>query len=139
MPNATLQKKLVIDTLIVDGIIFALLSIFFFFDLKQIPLGFLLGSVISILCHLILCFQANIITNPDLSAAKAMIPTFCYLLRFVLYGGGLLVAFLLQYYGHNIFAWYSVFIAYMIIKLVIIIRYSKYRKPFKELKEGGKK
>lgn len=132
-----LQKQLILLTAIVDLIIFAILSIFFFFNLSYIPLGFLLGAIISIVNHLILCLQASIITNPDLSNMKAITPMFCYLLRFLLYGGGLVLAFVLDYFGYKIFAWYTVFMGYMVIKIIILIKYSKYRKPFKSLKNGG--
>lgn len=129
MPNEEhLQKRLIIDTLIVDGIIFALLSIFFFFHLKQVPLGFLLGCAISILNHLILCFQADAMINPRFGAAGVPLTVVCYLTRFALYGVGLFLAFYLEHKGYPIFAWYTVFIGYMIIKAVIVIKYGKYRK-----------
>lgn len=137
--NKNVQKRVILFTLIADGCIFALLSICFFFGYMNIPLGFLLGSVISILCHLILCLQANIITNPDIGNAKGGITIFCYMLRFLLYGGGLVLAFLLEYFGYKIFAWYTVFIAYMIIKIIILIFYGSYRKDFKNLKKGDTK
>lgn len=128
MPNSeNIQKKLIIDTLIVSGIIFLLSCIFFFFDLKQIPLGFLLGVIISIINHLILCLQTNLLLNPKLGVGAVPLTSLCYITRFALYGGALFLAFYLEHLNYNYLAWYSVFVGFLIIKIVIIVKYGKYR------------
>jgi len=123
-----LQKKIIIDTLIVDGIILALLSIFCFFGLYNIPLGFLLGAIISIVNHLLLCLQTEAMINAALGASAVGVTVGAYMLRFLLWGGALFLALFLEHLGYKIFAWYSVTVGFLIIKFIIMVKYSKYAK-----------
>lgn len=131
--EANVQKRLILDTLIADGIIFVLLCIFFFFDLARVPLGFLLGAVISIVNHLILCLQANVMMSQKLSVGSVPATMACYFTRFILYGAGLFLGLYLDHIGVPYVAWYMTFIGYMVIKAIILIRYGNVRKKGKAL------
>ena len=120
-----LNKSLIIDALIVNGIIFVLLSVLFIFNIIYIPLGFLLGAVISIINQLVISVQVDFMINPKYRSFSGLVPLF-FTTRFALYGGGLFLAFYLNYIGYNIFAWYMVFAGYMIIKIITIVKYRKY-------------
>ena len=49
----------------------------------------------------------------------------CYSTRFLLYGGSLFLAFYLNYIGVKLFAWYSVFVGFMVIKAIIFFKYGQ--------------
>ena len=123
-----LQKKIIIDTLIVDSVLLALSCIFCFFGLYNIPLGFLLGVVVSIINHLLLCLQTEAMINSALGSSAVGITVGAYMLRFLLWGGALFLALFLEHIGYKIFAWYSVVIGFLMIKFIIMIKYSKYTK-----------
>ena len=122
--NQSVTNKIVIDTLIVSGIILLLLLIFCFFDLYMIPLGFVLGILISLANYAIINVQGKMMVNTKTKTPNVGLIMICYISRFVLYGVGLFLAFYLEYIGIKLFAWYSVFVGYMIIKAVIFFKYN---------------
>ena len=124
MLNQNITHKVLIDTLIVGGIILLLLLIFCFFDLYMIPLGFILGFIISLVNYAILNVQSKMMVATNTKSLNPGLVIICNLSRFILYGVGLFLSFYLDYIGIKIFAWYSVFIGYMIIKAVIFFKYN---------------
>ena len=125
MLNKTTELKVVRDVLIVGGIILALLCIFCFFSLYEIPLGFLLGLVISLINYAIVNVQAKIMLSKSNSMSSVGLTLACYSTRFLLYGGSLFLAFYLNYIGIKLFAWYTVFAGFMVIKAIIFFKYGQ--------------
>ena len=120
----SLTRRVLYDTLIVGGIITFLLLIFCFFDLYMIPLGFILGFVVSLINFGVLNFQGKMMINAETKVPNPGMTLLCYFIRFVLYGASLFLAFYLDYIGIKLFAWYSVFAGFLLIKGVIYFKYN---------------
>ena len=123
-----LQKKIIIDTLVIDGIILVLSCIACFFGLYNIPLGFLLGAIVSIVNHLLLCLQTEAMINSALGSSAVGVTVGAYMLRLLLWGGTLFLALFLEHIGYKIFAWYAVVVGFLMIKFIIMVKYGKYSK-----------
>ena len=103
----------------------------------MIPLGFLLGFIISLINYGILNLQGHLMLNKENQMSTIPLTMTCYFTRFILYAGGLFLAFYLEYIGVNLFAWYMVFIGYMVNKAVIFIKYGSYAKTKPSDFNGG--
>ena len=114
MLNKSVELKVVKDVLIFGGIILGLLCIFCFFGMYDIPLGFLLGLM-----------QTKIMLSKSASMSSVGLTLACYTTRFLLYGGALFLAFYLSYINVKLFAWYTVFIGFMLIKAIIFFKYGQ--------------
>lgn len=101
-------------------VIFILMSFCFFIGYKEIPLGFLLGSIISVANYQFIYLFTGLLLSGDEKGARSRW-TFFYLLRFMLYAVGLVLALALQKFNYNIFAWYTVAIAYLLLKPYLLV------------------
>lgn len=125
MLNKSVELKVVKDVLIFGGIILGLLCIFCFFGMYDIPLGFLLGLIISLINYAIVNVQTKIMLSKSASMSSVGLTLACYTTRFLLYGGALFLAFYLSYINVKLFAWYTVFIGFMLIKAIIFFKYGQ--------------
>ena len=112
------QKKIIQISFIVTFGLTLLLFPFAFYNHLDIPLGILLGGLISIFCYLMLIHQVNntlSYKNPRLRGVLN------YLLRWLFYLLGFGISLLLNHFGYNIFNVFCVFGGYFISKIVMII------------------
>lgn len=97
---------------------FLLSSFCFFIHHMDIPLGILLGALISVLNFLLIIKQSEVCVSTLKPKGKAAA---FYLLRYLLYGVGLTIALLLQHFGFNYINVFAVLGAYLLQKITIIV------------------
>lgn len=100
-------------------ILAVLLSSFcFFIGYPGIPLGFLLGGMISVINFLLIIKQSE----ACLSSRKPKGLAFgFYTLRYFLYGAGIALALTLDHFHLPYLSWFTVLGAYMLQKIAIIV------------------
>jgi hypothetical protein len=111
-------KKVFLILCITYGIVFICLVPLFFFGYKQYPLGVLVGSIVCLLNYYLLFRFADNITRSKGGMKEAI---FWYIIRYLIYGAGITLCLLLQYFGYEIFSWISCSICYIIPVIVISI------------------
>lgn len=111
-------KKIFLILCIVYGIIFIGLIPLFFFNYKQYPLGVIIGGIVSLINYYLLFRFADNITRSKGGMKETI---FWYIVRYLIYGGGLTLCLLLEYFGYNIFSWITCSSCYLIPVIVISI------------------
>ncbi len=109
----TENKVIVIGILLSCGIFLCLLPCYFF-SLGEIPSGFLLGSVIGVLCYYLLVLQANAVLKKQ--STEAFVPYF--ILRTACMILGIALSLVLWEQGYHIFYVFAVFAGYLPIRVV---------------------
>ncbi len=128
-------KPLLIKVTVVDLGLFILSSFCFFIGRMEIPLGFLLGATIGLLNFLLMYFQFKILIVPQQEKRIRLKSGLSFITRFIIYGLGLALALLLEKNGYKIFAWYTVFIGYLMLKIVMLV--DNYLQTRKDRKSKG--
>lgn len=128
-------KPLLIKVTVVDLGLFILSSFCFFIGHMEIPLGFLLGATIGLLNFLLMYFQFKILIVPQQEKRIRLKSGLSFITRFIIYGLGLALALLLEKNGYKIFAWYTVFIGYLMLKIVMLV--DNYLQTRKDRKSKG--
>ena len=106
-------------------VVFAALLPFAFFDKPGLAFGWLVGNLISLLAYLSIVFGSRTLLSQGNTKPLALgLTTLFSILRFVLYGVGLLFGALCTFYWHN--AWlnfWTVFAGYMGMPLFVVINH----------------
>lgn len=124
MENTKKKITLTIKWIIIILLIAFLASSFcFFINQMWIPLGILLGMVISIINLMILYEFSYYLTRPY--ANFRWLSFLSYIVRLLLYGIGFLICILLERLGFKIFFWGSCLAAYLISIGVITVVFKK--------------
>lgn len=114
-------KPLLRKVVIVELLIFALSSFCFFIGFMEIPLGFLLGSTIGLANFFLMYYQFKRLLVPENEKTARVKSGVNFFIRYLIYALGLALALFLQKKGYQIFAWYSVFVGYLMIKIVMLV------------------
>ncbi|MDD6302812.1 MAG: hypothetical protein PUA56_05915 [Bacillales bacterium] len=123
-------KLVKISVLVYLGLFLAS-SFCFFIDQMWIPLGFLLGGVISILNYFILFLFTYKILKPGSRAS--LFAGSLYLVRMLLFGLGFFICLFLQYkIGLKIFFWGTCLASYMIFLGLMLLIIDKTKKNEKK-------
>lgn len=103
--------------------------------------GFLFGSAIEAISLLLLILSTNLLTKASSSMKATLLSVLFFMLRFVLYAGGLVLAAFFQYKWNMeyVFNLFGVFIAYLPMQIVVIIVMLRNKDKTKIINEGETK
>lgn len=116
--NSPIEIKAMYIIILVSLCIFVLSIPCFFFDLASISLGLLLGLTIGFGCYMLLVYQVYNTLSFNHPKTKGV---FNYLIRFLLYGLGIALALLLEYFGYKIFNVFAVFGSYFVSIITLVV------------------
>lgn len=112
------MKKVLICLVCAYLVSFILLIPLFFFGYKEYPLGIIIGGGVGTLNTFLLYRYAESITHIQGSRKVTFL---CYIGRYFIYGVGLLLCLLLEYFDIRLFSWVTCAICYMFPLITIII------------------
>ena len=96
--------------------LFVLSSFCFFINQVWIPLGFILGGLISIVNFIILYEFSYYLTKP--TAKYKILNVLLYSSRMIFYIIGFLICIILMHFGYNIFFWGTCLASYLVQKVI---------------------
>lgn len=131
--NLIEAKKNLLWCSIVDLTLFILSSFCFFINQMWIPLGFLLGGIISNLNYILLYHFTGFLLKPF--ARRRTLSVLLYFSRMILFIAGLFICIFLQYLGYNIFFWGTALASYLINIIVSVVVNQKFTKKKETKKE----
>ena len=124
MDDSKKKIKLTIKWILIVCLFAFLVSSFcFFFDMMWIPLGFLIGMVISIINLIILYEFSYYLTRPY--SNYRFLSFLSYFVRLLLYGLGFFICIFLEYNNIKIFFWGTCLASYLASIVVITIIFRK--------------
>lgn len=125
---------------LVTIIVFALLSPLFFFSQGGVPLGWLFGSLIEIVCYILLVKGSDLVVNANGKTASILISLALGFARLLLYGAGFALGALCSFYWHcKIISFWGVFASYIPLLFVLGVRFliASQKKPDADKSKGA--
>lgn len=124
MDDSKKKVKLTIKWILIVCLSAFLLSSFcFFIDMIYIPLGFIIGMIISIINLIILYEFSYYLTRPN--SNYRFLSFLSYFIRLLLYGLGFFICIILEYYNVKIFFWGTCLASYLFSIGIITIIFRK--------------
>jgi hypothetical protein len=131
--SETGKNVFILTTIAIIG--FVLLTPFFLLGNAGLPLGWLLGSTIEVLCYLSIVFGSGLLTNTGgkKGAVAAGLAVLFYSLRLICYAGGLVLGGLCTFkWKNDLLSVWTVFAGYL--PLLFVLAVSAFVKSKKEKK-----
>ncbi len=117
--NLIEAKKNLLWCSIIDIALVLLSSFCFFIDQMWIPLGFLLGGIISNINYIILYYFTGLLLKPF--ARRRLLSVLLYICRMLLFVLGLFICVFLQSRGYNLFFFGTCLASYLINIIVLVV------------------